>query len=213
MNAHPLFPLLLLVSLIALFVLVISLGLRFRKKSFQSALQLRAQDVWISVQDGRWDFDNLLYGILQDFSSTQLGLIVRDCRDEKVARISLHAGIRQAWITFEAGGESFQADSLPTLWNAVALRRSGEASPALCTFRRLAMGTFQVEVDGFGTIESKPPSGLRLAPRYEFVIDGKPIGISQHIGGWHNRGIWLVLPSSIPLPVRIFILAIQRLRM
>ena len=201
------------VTLVALFALVISAGLRFRRRSFQSALQLRAQDIWMSVQDSRWNFNDLLYGILQDFSSTQLGVIVRDCRDQEVGRISFHAGIRQAWVTFETGGETFQADSLPTLRQATVLHRSGEASPALCTFRRLAMGTFQVEVEGFGTIASQPPLGPRLAPRYEFVVDGRTVGASQHIGGWHNRGIWLVLPSSIPLPVRIFMLAIQRLRM
>ena len=213
MNARLIVPLLLLLSLIALFVLVISFGLRFRKKSFQSALELRAEDIWMSVQDGRWNFSDLLYGILQDFSPTELGLIVRDCRDQEVGRISFHAGARQAWITFTTVGESFQGDSLPTWRQTVALRRSGDAGPVLCTFRRPAKGIFQIEVDGFGTIESKAPRGLQLAPRYEFAIDGKPIGISQHIGRSQNRGTWVVLPSSVPLPVRIFMLAIQRLRM
>lgn len=212
MTGAQLIPLWILVGVILLFVAVILTGLRFRKRSFQDALQIRAQDIWASVRDERWNFADLLYGIVQDFSATELGLIVRNSSDQEVGRISFHTGSRKGWITIQAAGQIFEADSLNTLRQTVALHPAGDPSQTICTFRRVRRGLFQVEVNGIGIIESKSPPGLRLAPTYEFRLDARPIGASQHIGGWQDRGTWLVLPASIPLPARMFIVAMERLR-
>jgi hypothetical protein len=60
-----------------------------------------------------------------------------------------------------------------------------------------------------GTLECSPESRLRLAPVFHFTRDGRVIGASRQIGGAIDRGVVLSLPDTIPLAVRVFVLAMQ----
>ncbi|MGH9709835.1 MAG: hypothetical protein ACRD37_04750, partial [Candidatus Acidiferrales bacterium] len=202
MKSSQLTPLWIFIGLVVLFAFVIYFGLKLRKASFAKNLDIRAQDIWPSLQGTGWNFSDLLYGVWQDFSATELGLIAKNSRDEEVGKITFHTGSRQRWITFECGGSAFEADVLATFRQSAALHAAGDNSQTLCVFSRLRGGVFHFDARSIGVLESKPPRGLRKAPLYEYTLNGQPVGICQHIGGWTDRGSYLVLPANIPLAIR-----------
>lgn len=193
----------------ALFGIVIVLGLRVRAKQMSRNLQLRADDVWTGVPANKWDRDLLLYGVYQDRSATSVEMIVRDSHDREIGRIVFRMAARPGAfvITTEAG--SFEADVLPTMSQRIVLHPAASDTEVLCTFSRRWWGSHSYEIRSIGTFESKPRQRLRLAPISDISSDGKPVGVSRHIGGAVNRGVLLILPVSIPLHIRLFILALQ----
>ena len=201
-----------LLALFSVFTVTIYFSLRARKAAFASNLNLRAQDLLTSLGASEADFANLIYGVWRDKSATHLELLVRDSRDQELASIVFHTLSRTPAFTIELAGQAYEADALAMLRQTIILHLAAGSSQTLCTFRELLGGIFQFEASGVGTIESKPPRVHRLAPVYEFKVDGRTIGRSQHIGGWRNRGIYLILPAAIPMLVRLFILAVQRQR-
>lgn len=173
---------------------------------------LRANDLWTSVQVPGLRFDGLIYGLRHDFSLTETGLLVRDCHDRQIATIVYRMARRDGWIAIQAGGETFEADVQPEARQRVVLHPAADPASVLCTFSRLPRGVYRFESPSNPPIESAPPPGFHLAPRFEYRIADCPAGVAQHIGGIRNRGVMLVLPDTVPLAVRLFILAIQRQR-
>jgi len=203
-------PLALVWSILALCVLfgaVIYFGLRTRRTQMTANLSMRAQDIWAPFAHCGWDFDSLLYGIRQDFSATQIGMIVRDFRDEEVGRITFHTAARRGATTFATSNGSFEADVLPTFRRRVVLLDATNEHEALCTFSGRMWGPLRFALAGTETIEGTVDGRLRLAPRFAFSLAGKRIGLSQQIGGAVNRGVLLTIPSTIPVHVRMFMLA------
>jgi hypothetical protein len=196
-------------GVVAFFALVIYFGLKSRKKQLAANQAVNALEVWQELSDPQWNFADLLFGVWQDFSATALGMLVKNSQDQQVGTIVFKTAARQNWITIKTNDATFSCDVLPAMKQSVLLRRAEEASPTLCTFSRLAGGTFHFETENNGVIESRPPKGLHMTPRFEYSRNGGPIGISQHIGGSRKRGISLVLPSDLPLPIRMFVLAMQ----
>lgn len=197
----------------ALFAATMYVGLRFRKASMSGNLQLHAQELWAPLAAEGWDRECLLYGVLQDFSPCDAGMIVRNSRDEDIGKIIFHVAARKGGITLQTKDASFEANVLPTFQQSVALHPSGDESSTLCTFKRGMDGSYCFRTnDGSGLLESISPMPVQFAPRYAYERDGKRVGVAQHIGGPLNRGQLLVLPSDIPLPIRMFILAMQAQR-
>jgi hypothetical protein len=194
-----------LAGVCALFAFVIAAGLRQRRRQMSRSLSLRARDL---APPGA-ELGDVLYAIRQDFSATELGMIVRNGRDEEIARITFHMARRTGAFTIDLGRDSFEADARPTMKQRIVLHPAGAASTVLCTFDRRMWGTHRFDVAGVGTLECRPESRLRLAPAFRFTQDGRAMGMSRQIGGAINRGVLLALPSTIPLAVRVFVLAIQ----
>ena len=65
---------------------------------------LKAVDVWPQIRDAGFNFSGLLYGIWKDYSATQRGMIVKDCRDQQVGGSAIA----------RAGGRAGSASRLPT---------------------------------------------------------------------------------------------------
>ena len=202
-----------LLAIVLLFALVIAIGLRFRARILAQNRQLNAQNVWASLPSPRWQFADLLFGVAQDFSPTESGLVVRDSQDRKVAEVIFHTGMRSPWLTLKLNDGAFEADVLPAMRQTIALHVSENPSHTACIFKRQTGGTYDFEIPGLDTIQSRPLRRLQLKPLYEFVQNDQVIGISQRLGGSIDRGNLLVLPSDISLPVRVFVLALQRQRM
>ena len=201
----------LLGTCLAFAILIYSL-LRLRKRGMERNLLLQAQEIWSPLRDSRWNFANLLFGVLQDFSATEIGLIVRDSRDQDVGKISFRTGARKGWITIQTNTETFEADVLPTLSQSIVLHAAGNASDIICTFRRLRGAILSFDVKGIGVLESKITNRFQMTPWFEYRLNGQPIGGSQRIGRWIDRGCLVVFPSEIPLLIRLFILAVQKQR-
>ena len=209
MNPSATTALVVLVGVVALFAVTIYFSLRFRKRNFAKGLELKAADVWPQFQNDGFELSGLLYGVWQDFSSTEFGMIVKDCNDQQAARIVYHTGRRLGWITIETSAGNFVADVLPTLRQSVALRSQNDGSQSLCDFSRLTRGTYRFDAKSFGILESEIPRGLRLAPVFRYMLNGVPVGTSCHIGGWRNLGRMVVLSHDLPLSIRLFVLAMQ----
>ncbi len=182
------------------FAIIVYLGLRLRKRSMMENLQFKAQDIWVPLQTSGWNIANLLYGVLQDFSATEAGLIVRDSRDEEVGK-----------ITIQTGAELLEADVLPTLLQSITLH-SANTAQTICTFTRLRGGIYRFDAKGIGALESKPSNRFQLTPWFEYRLNDQPIGGGQRVGRWIDRGSLVVLPHDIPLSIRMFVLALQRQR-
>lgn len=199
-------------AITALFAVTIFLGLRFRERTRAQSLELSATDIAMPLAAQGWETRSLLYGILQDFSATETGLIVRDRSDHTLGTILFHPVSRKPWITLKVGDASWEADVLAALSQTVALHSANDSSQTLCTFTRHTGGTYDFAVNGVGVLESKPAHQFEVAPRYEYLLNGKAVGTGHHIGGAVNRGQVLVLGEDFLLAVRLFVLAIQTQR-
>jgi hypothetical protein len=195
-------------AIAALFAAVIYFGLRFRKRSMAQNLELHAFEVWKPFEASGWNFEDLLFSVAQDFSSTQFGYIVKNCRDQQIARIIFHAAALRGWIWVQMDGANFEADALLRMRQEVVFHPAENESQILCRFTRTG-GNQRFEAPEVGVLESQRPNRLTLAPRFEFTLNGQAAGVAQHIGGAVDRGRALVLPGNIPLPVRLFVLAMQ----
>ncbi len=199
-------------ALAALFAVTIYIAVRFRQRALAQNLQLDARDIAMPLAAEGWDTGLLLYGILQDFSATETGFLVRDRHNGEVGSVIFHPVSRKPWITIKTGDAVFEADVLPELSQTVEFHSAADPAKALCRFTRQVGGTYRFDVNGLGVLESKPAGQFKVAPRYEYVFEGKSAGTGQHIGGVVNRGQALVLTEDVPLAVRLFVLAIQAQR-
>ena len=198
---------------VAFFGAVIYFSLRFRRSSMKDSLDIRAAGLWEPFTGDGFAFESLTYGVTQDFSAFEIGMIVRDCRDEQIGRVAIRTGARAPWVTIESDGALYEVDALPSFAaRRCILHPAGDAGKVLCTFSASFWGTFRFDVNGFGVIESRPVARLRITPRFELTLDGRKIGVSQHIGGLVNRGRLLILQADLAPPVRSFILAMQATR-
>ncbi len=193
----------------ALFGAVILFGLHTREARMARNLQLRAQDLWAPFAQSGLERDSLLYGVFQDRSTTQIEMLVRNAKDEQVGRVVFHAISRTGAITISTDTATFAVDVLPT-WSQCMVLRSERGSPdALCTSKRLWWGARRFDAREVGILVSRLRHRLRLAPISSISLDGAQVGVSQHVGGAFDRGVLLLLPASIPLPIRMFVLALQ----
>lgn len=203
----PLALVLTVLAVCALFGAVIFFGLCRRRAGMAANLEIRAQALWAPFAQSGGDFDALLYGIFQDFSFTQMGMIVRDSRDRETGRITFHTAARRGAITIIAADVSYEADVLPTLLRRVALRSATDGREVLCTYTRRPWGSLRFDVTRLGAIEGTVDGRFRLAPRFAFSLAAKRFGFSEQIGGAVNRGVLLALPGTIPPHIRMFMLA------
>lgn len=128
-----------------------------------------------------------------------------------VGKITFHTGARKGWITIQTVSELLEADVLPTLLQSITLHPANTAR-IICAFTRLRGGIYRFDVKGVGVIESKLSNRFQMTPWFEYRLNDQPIGGSQRIGRWIDRGSLVVLPNDIPLPIQMFILALQRQR-
>jgi len=198
-----------LLALGTLFAVVIFFSFLSRQKNIAKNLALKAEDVWPQIRDAGFDFSDLLYGIWEDFSATERGMVVRDSYDRKVATIIYHTAVLQGSIMIETADGTFEADLAPDWRERFSLRTTRDRSQSLCEFTRLVGGEYLFTANSLGALNSKPPGGLSVSPLFEYTLKGKPVGASRRIGRAFDKGHMLVLPQHLPLPIRLFVLAMQ----
>lgn len=205
---RPILAVVILVAIAGCFGLAILFNLLRRRRNLIA--NLKAVDVWPQIRDAGFDFSCLLYGIWKDYSATQRGMIVKDCRDQMVGRIGYRVCGRRSWISIETpDGMKFVADVLPTARHSLRLHNGEDSSQSLCDFTRLAGGVYHFESKSFGVLESIPPGGVQVTPVFPYTMNGTPVGVSCHLGGILDRGRIVVLPEQLSLTVRLFVLAMQ----
>lgn len=200
----------LVIGIIAVFVAVIVLGLRFATRNQAKILrQARASDVLAGIGLGNMNRAALLYGVWQT-TMTEVILRVRDGNDTDVASI-VH---RAAGATITAGEDPYTVVVTSGWRESATLIGAGDrAQPptTLCTFDLRGWG-------GGRLARYTLPDRRVLSIRARWSISWKPaplpiiqgdrtIGQLFAIGApTYSTGRAVVLPSSIPLPIRLFIL-------
>ena len=201
----------LILGLIALFAIVIVVGLRAGDRAQAKNLrEITAHDVWAEIGEGAWPRADLLYGIWQT-SMTDVVLVVKDYKDAGVGTITT----RLTDTTIVAGSETYKAVAGMT-WSesaelVAANAQAADAGQAACSFESKGWGGNQrarYTIPGFGVLTIQAPwSWPWKRGALPIVRDGQAIGQLSSIGGaFYNKGRALVLPGEIPLAVRMFIL-------
>jgi hypothetical protein len=202
--------LLFLLGTLPLFGAVIWWGLRARRALQKECLAMRAADLRPALCGPGADPASFLYALEQDFSNTISGYIVRDSNDAEIARISFPALRRKACILIRTTqGESFAADVLPTWRRRLRLRPDGDESEAstLCGYENFYSRS-RYEAAGAGDFDIKRSLAAFLDGARPIERDGKAVGKRGPISRRIRKGVFLDLPASVPLPVRLFILAL-----
>lgn len=199
----------LVIGAVVLFTAVIVFGLRFaHRRQAQVLRETKASDVLAQVGLSGADRTALLYGIWQT-TMGEVILHVRDGTDSEVARVVQR--VAGAVITL---GEERYAVVVTSGWNEAAALMPGDGeegrSTPLCTFERHGWA------NPVASYRLPGASALSIRMRWSLSWKRRPLAIlqnSQRIGqlfalggSTYNDGRALILPPSIALPIRIFIL-------
>ncbi|MEO8778992.1 MAG: hypothetical protein ABI389_10030 [Rhodanobacter sp.] len=198
----------LVLGVIVLFALVIALGLRYaRRTQAQNLRETDATVAWMELGVPPTGKTGLLYGIWQ-VAMHEVLLLVRDEHDAVVARVTRRASA----TVIEVGSASFSIITTSGWSESAELVLADAAGAApLCRFDARGWG-------GNRTARYVAPgsSSFTLCGRWVWsqkrgalpILQGDhEIGRFVSLGGpTHNCGRALLLPASIPLPVRLFVL-------
>lgn len=198
-----------LIVVIIGFAGLIYLSLKSRKSFLEENVQLTADQIWKEVS-GRATKDNfsksdLIFGIWQDKSSTTPVLLVKDQKNEVIARVEFTKARRQWKILI--GKEIYFVD-FPLTWNRTALLRAADNKSILASYLKMNIfGKHQFEIPEYGTLASERPYfSLRLI--FDYRSNHNLVGTIQELSPRRQIGRLAILPSSLPLHLRVFILAV-----
>lgn len=197
-------------GVVALFAVAIAFGTRYStRKQLQVARVTTAPAVLAGMgldSSGRAD---LLYGVWST-TMTEVILRVRDGTDKEVATIvHLVVGAR-----ISTGGEDYKVAVTSGWRESAVLLRANDFGPGrhpLCTFEVRGWGGQRVARYTMPdrqvlSIRSRWSMPWKRAP-LPIVQSGRTIGRLSVIGdAVHNDGRAVFLPTTVPLPVRLFVL-------
>jgi hypothetical protein len=170
---------------------------------------MTAEQVWASVAEQAAKLklikSDMLFGIPQDASATTVCVAVKDANDKVVGRVHWPMAIRQK--TVEIGDEIFLIE-FPLSWNRTAILRGLNSAGIVAKYTRTSwLGRHEYDIAGYGVINSERAS-LSLRIPFNFRMGERLIGMRQKISSAREKGDIVLLPSDIPLQVRIFVLTV-----
>jgi len=189
---------------ILVFTPIIIFSLIYRKNiQKQWAIETCAETVMLRFPKNDFDSKAFLYGTFQDFSTTTVGIVVKNRKDEEVGRVLFNTGN----ITFQIGNDKFSVSSEHS-WNYHSkLRRLSntlDPSPAIAEYRRASFSPaadyFFPEIGDFRVQEHF--SGCAKITR-EGTIVGYRISLDQS----YDKGRAISLSINIPLILQMLLLA------
>lgn len=199
----------LVLAVVALFALVIVAGLRLsRRGPAQSLRETDATVAWMELGGYPAGKAGLLYGVWQ-VAMREVVLLVRDEHDVPIAKITRGA----AGTVIEVGAMRF-AILATSGWSERAelvAAADGAAAAPRCRFEARGWGgnrsaRYVAPDAGTFTVSGRWRRSAQRGP-LPILQDGREIGRFGNLGGPAlNRGRALMLPASIPLPVRLFVL-------
>lgn len=193
------------------FAVLTYLLIKYRRKFLERNLLLTADQIWPEFSDraikAHCSKEDLLFGIWQDGTGTVPMLIVKNYKNEIVGKVEFP--IARLGIKISAGNEIFKVKlSLLSDWTA-SLSAENNTS-ILASYEKLNIfGKHKFEIPEYGTLIAKPQL---LKPRYifDYHLENDLVGASQEFSPIMRICKLIVLPASLPLHIRIFILALRK---
>lgn len=190
------------------FALWIFFLLHLRQKLQTKNMQMDPETVWKSVLNQALVLNlspsNMLYGVLQDISSTEISLIFKDVNNQIVGRLNRKTLQGKRTLTIE--NETFVIE-YPKTWKRSAILRSSKDESILARYSETNwLGEHEFDIKGYGTLKAKRRS-IDLKVSYDYIMANKTIGTGQKIYKFREIGRVVVLPDDLPLAVKIFILS------
>jgi hypothetical protein len=131
--------------------------------------------------------------------------LIKNDKNEIVGRVAYPLASRKFQIF--AGDVAFEV-SFPVAWNQTAHLRAVHEPSILASYLKLsAFGKHQFEIPEFGKLVSKRPR-LSIPPIFDYYLNDIVIGITQAISPREEVGQIAILPPTMPLHLKIFIMAI-----
>ena len=191
------------------FAVLIYILLKHRKSWLKENLLITADQIWetISERAEKLNFkkSEMLFGISQDATATTAGLLVKDSKNQIVGQVFSPMATRQR--TIKVDNETFTVD-FPLAWNRTAILRTSNGEGVIAKYTQASwLGRHEFEVTGYGKLKSERPS-LNSKIVFNYRIGEKLIGTAQEISSTRKKGRLVILPLSLPLEVRIFVLAV-----
>jgi hypothetical protein len=190
-------------------VFLIRFGLKQQDNFQKENLQLTPDQIWKTVAlralKAGFPRADLLYGIYQNSDLTSVTMLVKDAQGTVISRVEKTMGERQARIY--VGETLFLVEYPLSYWRrTIELHSSdGQSVLAKCTEMNFPIGKLRYEIENQGPLISER-NFWSLLYQDSFRREGHVIGTVQSISQRIVGRVGL-LPPSIPLPVRIFILA------
>ena len=191
------------------FAVLIYILLKHRKSWLKENLLITADQIWetISERAEKLNFkkSELLFAISQDATATTVCLVVKDSKNQIVGQVFSQMATRQR--TIKMNNDTFTVD-FPLTWNRTATLRKSNGGGIIANYTQTSwFGRHQFEVTGYGKLKSERPS-LNFKIVFNYRIGEKLIGTAQEISSTRKIGRLVILPLSLPLEVRIFVLAL-----
>jgi hypothetical protein len=197
----------LLIAIIAGFASLIFLLLKYRRRFLEGNLLLTADQVWPKLSNraekSHFARSDLLFGIWQDGSATTPLMIVKNARSKIVGRVEFLMVGRSIKISTE--GQIFEI-ALPLTWRRTANLKAENESHQLASYEKIGWLTKQkFEIPGYGTLIAERPS-FSLLNIVEYRLNNILVGTAQEFSKTRKDCRIIILPSTLPLAVRIFIM-------
>ena len=197
-----------ILAVFVFFGLLIKFLLNLREKSLFKNLSINSSDVWNSIKTHATTLglekSNIIFGIYQDANHWAGSLIIRNSLDQDVAK-KVHPVLKRQKFLI-VGEEKYVITYLLTWNKEVTFHQEGNEE-ILAKWRQNGwFGKHSIDIPNVGTLISGRPS-LDFRGRYTYSLNGRIVGLKENSINGYPKGKVAILPDSIPLPVRAFIVS------
>ena len=149
--------------------------------------------------------NNLIYGIIQDHSLSEASLLIRNVKDEDIGSAYYPTGKRKRRMVIDNKHYTIE---FPLRMNTTAILREEGSQEIIASYLKKSWSSkHEFEIPGFGKLVSRQPF-LNLKASFEYLENGKIVGIVQNISSTRKIGRVAILPENIPMHIRSFILSV-----
>lgn len=183
--------------------------LKVRKSELKKNLLLTAVEVRRSIDAGAKELgltqNELLFGVVQDNNFNEASFVFKNAQNQIVGT-TIYPAVKRK-LKMQVENETYVIE-FPLTMNRTAILRKGEGQEILAKYSSTGwFGKHEFDIPAFGKIFGQKPK-LDLKATYHYLLNDKVIGIGQKISLQRESGRIVLLPSTLPLEVRLFILSV-----
>jgi hypothetical protein len=134
-----------------------------------------------------------------------MSLIVKDSTNKQIGQIFNSMGSRKK--TFKLEDQEYLIE-FPLTWKRTAILHAPNGTGVIAKY--VNSGWFsrhEFELKGYGVLKSDS-DGLNFKAAFNYKLNDKLIGTRQNISSTLEKGRLLILPSDLPMAMKLFILSV-----